>query len=122
MTEQDLEDMIKRADIDMDGVVSKEEFFNLMRGQFTNYEWSNIRGPAEPQKQVDQFYLHWALKESYIKAVGIGLGFELQRAQFSINQPYAKQAKLGNAQSKARLRQTNEHQCQKSQIKIRIIL
>ena len=32
--------------------------------------------------QLRQFYKHWALKESYIKAVGIGLGFELSRAEF----------------------------------------
>jgi 4'-phosphopantetheinyl transferase len=32
--------------------------------------------------QLRKFYLHWALKESYIKAIGVGLGFELSRAEF----------------------------------------
>ena len=31
---------------------------------------------------LHQFFWHWTLKESYIKAVGIGLGFELERAEF----------------------------------------
>jgi phosphopantetheinyl transferase len=30
----------------------------------------------------------WCLKESYIKAVGIGLGFELTRAEFSYPEGY----------------------------------
>ena len=37
--------------------------------------------------QLRQFYKHWALKESYIKAVGIGLGFELSRAEFRYVHP-----------------------------------
>ena len=39
---------------------------------------------TSPQEmlQLQQFYRHWALKESYIKAVGIGLGFELSRCEF----------------------------------------
>lgn len=32
--------------------------------------------------QLRKFYLHWALKESYIKAIGVGLGFDLSRAEF----------------------------------------
>ena len=40
-----------------------------------------ITSPQE-MLQLQQFYRHWALKESYIKAVGIGLGFELSRCEF----------------------------------------
>jgi len=34
-----------------------------------------------------QFYRVWTLKEAYIKAIGIGLGFELQRADFVMADP-----------------------------------
>jgi phosphopantetheinyl transferase len=29
-----------------------------------------------------EFYVHWALKESYVKAAGTGVGFGLQRISF----------------------------------------
>lgn len=32
--------------------------------------------------QLRKFYLHWALKESYVKAIGVGLGFKFSRAEF----------------------------------------
>lgn len=35
--------------------------------------------------RLHRFYWHWTLKESYIKAVGIGLGFTLERADFFID-------------------------------------
>ena len=88
------------------------EFFGTMRQYFTTYEWNTIEHSSTTQPFVDdadaddasgttgteqketvavdrweklqlrQFYKHWALKESYIKAIGIGLGFELSRAEF----------------------------------------
>lgn len=60
-----------------------EEYINNFRSCFTPLEWRNIHsvGP-EPGPLVDQFNRHWCMKESYIKAVGVGLGFELQRAEF----------------------------------------
>eukprot|EP01112_Ceratiomyxa_fruticulosa_P008371 TRINITY_DN2170_c0_g1_i2.p1 TRINITY_DN2170_c0_g1~~TRINITY_DN2170_c0_g1_i2.p1 ORF type:complete len:280 (-),score=45.30 TRINITY_DN2170_c0_g1_i2:61-900(-) len=63
-------------------------FFELMRDNFTPLEWTNIyKGVGTPElTMLTQFYKHWCLKESYIKAIGIGLGFELQRAQFTINE------------------------------------
>lgn len=50
---------------------------------FTELEWENINsaGP-DSAPLVDQFNRYWCMKEAYIKAVGVGLGFELQRAEF----------------------------------------
>lgn len=56
-------------------------FFQSMRHQFTPAEWTAIGTSAET------FYRHWALKESLVKAIGVGLGFNLQRASFAIHQP-----------------------------------
>jgi Ca2+-binding EF-hand superfamily protein len=33
LSEEDIADMIRRADADQDGVVSREEFFELISGQ-----------------------------------------------------------------------------------------
>jgi len=51
-------------------------------GESCNSGNSTSTCSAQEMSQLRQFYKHWALKESYIKAVGIGLGFELSRAEF----------------------------------------
>eukprot|EP00743_Colponemidia_sp_Colp-15_P011427 GILK01012748.1.p1 GENE.GILK01012748.1~~GILK01012748.1.p1 ORF type:complete len:315 (-),score=53.15 GILK01012748.1:131-1075(-) len=60
-----------------------EEFFSIFKDNFTANEWTVINSSSDVTERYRQFYIHWALKESYIKAVGIGLGFELQRSEFS---------------------------------------
>ncbi|XP_033111871.1 L-aminoadipate-semialdehyde dehydrogenase-phosphopantetheinyl transferase-like [Anneissia japonica] len=62
--------------------VRVEEYFRLMNRQFTPAEWKTIKGAGTGKQQMEMFYRHWCLKESYIKAIGIGLGFDLQRISF----------------------------------------
>ncbi|CAM9108980.1 unnamed protein product [Discosporangium mesarthrocarpum] len=38
---------------------------------------------ADDESRLREFYINWGLKESFIKAVGQGLGFELRRVSFS---------------------------------------
>ncbi|CAM6129897.1 unnamed protein product [Calypogeia fissa] len=59
-------------------------FFEPFRHCYTTNEWNMVfsAGP-DAGPMFDQFYRLWCLKEGYIKAVGIGLGFELTRAEFS---------------------------------------
>lgn len=65
--------------------LSAAEFFSDMQNCFTPKEWSVIyRGQSDVERSK-RFFLFWCLKESYIKAVGIGLGFELQRAEFTLD-------------------------------------
>jgi 4'-phosphopantetheinyl transferase len=61
------------------------EFFSNMRRCFTEFEWSNILRESSEDFQLKQFFVHWTLKESYIKAIGIGLGLELQRVEFTLD-------------------------------------
>jgi len=63
------------------GCTSADEFFRAFADHFTASEWAYIRQPGG--EQFARFYRLWSLKEAYIKAVGIGLGFSLQRAEFS---------------------------------------
>jgi len=63
----------------------KLQFFETMNNCFTPFEWKNIGYSNSIEKQEIQFFRHWTLKEAYIKAVGIGLGFELQRAEFTLD-------------------------------------
>jgi len=61
------------------------EFFRLMTQQFSGNEWTNIRKAKEEGEQVKAFMRHWTLKESYVKAVGLGLNLDLQRIEFETN-------------------------------------
>ena len=86
---------------------SVSQFFHDMRNCFTPFEWKVINTNDESKtervsvgsmtptineyEQLKQFYINWTLKEGYIKAVGIGLGFELQRAEFYQDEEKDKQ-------------------------------
>jgi len=79
------------------GRQSQEEFFRTMNNCFTAYEWGVTQGQPTPEAKWRAFYVNWCLKEAYIKAVGIGLGFELQRAEFILDNnvaPTSAQVKI----------------------------
>eukprot|EP00045_Choanoeca_perplexa_P013673 m.155559 g.155559 ORF g.155559 m.155559 type:complete len:283 (-) comp16421_c0_seq5:3394-4242(-) len=59
---------------------SVERFFELMADVFSDAEWQHINTSPVPLRE---FYVHWALKESYVKAAGTGIGFGLQRISFT---------------------------------------
>ncbi|XP_032401238.1 L-aminoadipate-semialdehyde dehydrogenase-phosphopantetheinyl transferase isoform X1 [Xiphophorus hellerii] len=83
------------------GSNSIPEFFRIMTRQFTAHEWSTIQSAGSERQQLAAFYRHWTLKESFIKAIGTGLGFNLQRAEFHLSPELLTQGKV--------LRQTKMH-------------
>lgn len=50
------------------GRQSVEEFFITMRSCFTTYEWQVINSHYDDSTRVHLFFVHWCLKEAYIKA------------------------------------------------------
>ncbi|XP_064412894.1 L-aminoadipate-semialdehyde dehydrogenase-phosphopantetheinyl transferase [Latimeria chalumnae] len=69
---------------DLPGSSTIPDFFRIMSRQFTEHEWKVIKSIGSEWAQLDMFYRHWALKESYIKAIGVGVGFNLQRIEFHV--------------------------------------
>ena len=57
-----------------------------MKRQFTDMEWEAIRGDDgnTEAEQLARFFRHWALKESYVKAVGTGLNIDLRTLNFTL--------------------------------------
>lgn len=53
-----------------------------MKNNFTKQEWATIKAPETEAMRLQQFYRHWALKESYLKAIGKGLSVEPIRVSF----------------------------------------
>nr|XP_040564267.1 L-aminoadipate-semialdehyde dehydrogenase-phosphopantetheinyl transferase-like [Lepeophtheirus salmonis] len=63
---------------------NQNHFFNLMRRQFSEEEWKTIKLPPDPLIRSDLFYRHWCLKESFVKALGVGLTICLKSLSFEI--------------------------------------
>jgi hypothetical protein len=51
------------ADIRRPNSQSVDEFFRLMKRQFTPAEWVSIKQPANELDRLHMFYRHWSLKE-----------------------------------------------------------
>lgn len=51
-------------------------------GVFTSYELGAINSPPRTEDKVKMLYLHWALKEAYVKATGTGLVTDLLAIEF----------------------------------------
>jgi len=63
-----------------------DEFFRLMKKQFTETEWLYIKGTQgdSETEQLRRFFRYWTLKESYVKATGTGLNINLQSLEFRV--------------------------------------
>ncbi|XP_057316811.1 L-aminoadipate-semialdehyde dehydrogenase-phosphopantetheinyl transferase-like [Hydractinia symbiolongicarpus] len=70
-------------------------FFKLMRRQFVEDEWNYIYSFQKEWLQLKAFYRLWCLKESYVKAIGTGIGtnsaeymmFDVNTRSLDINRP-----------------------------------
>lgn len=67
------------------GGKSLQEFFRLMTKHFSPQEWITIKNSGDDRQQMAMFYRHWCLKESYVKAIGVGITINLQNISFKIN-------------------------------------
>lgn len=78
----------------LDQVRNVSEFFRIMDKNFTTSEWEEIKGKSDSGKsepeQLSMFYRHWALKESYVKALGVGIFIDLKNIDFRTNSELSK--------------------------------
>lgn len=61
------------------------EFFRIMNRNFSSSEWREIKSSLDESKQISMFCRHWALKESYVKGVGVGITINLGDLSFKTN-------------------------------------
>lgn len=71
--------------LEYSGGKSLDEFFRIMTRNFSTSEWLTIKSCRDDQCKVVMFCRHWALKESYVKAIGVGITVNLQDISFKIN-------------------------------------
>jgi len=81
---------------------SAEEFLEAFRDQFTENEWKNgIQNPKlvaaatttatatstiSATPKMKEFYLRWAMKEAYTKALGVGMGLEFNTFEIHLEE------------------------------------
>lgn len=64
--------------------ISIDEYFRIMSRQFSAEEWRTIKSCRSESEQMAMFCRHWCLKESYVKAVGVGITVNLQNLSFKV--------------------------------------
>lgn len=69
-----------------------EKFFKLMNRHFTEQEWKEIESSNDRDLQMHSFYRHWCLKESFVKAIGKGIGYSLLSLNFATRTPLTSNA------------------------------
>ena len=79
--------------LDYHGGKSTEEFFRLMNRNFTAEEWQQIRSSSTP---MQTFFRLWALKESYVKALGVGITLDLRTISFQLNSSLENRLEIRN--------------------------
>lgn len=73
--------------VDLMNVNTKHELsklFRLMNSSFTHEEWKTILAGDSEESKFAMFFRHWCLKESYVKAIGIGICTDLQKISFKL--------------------------------------
>ncbi|KAF6139275.1 hypothetical protein GIB67_021485 [Kingdonia uniflora] len=58
------------------------EFIGNFSSHLTSLEWDNIINAGTCNEILAEFYKYWCVKEAYIKAIGVGLGYRLNRLEF----------------------------------------
>ena len=53
-----------------------DEFLSAFKDSFTPREMVRINNSRSADKKLREFYLRWSVKESYTKALGVGLGYD----------------------------------------------
>ncbi|XP_071087387.1 L-aminoadipate-semialdehyde dehydrogenase-phosphopantetheinyl transferase-like [Haliotis cracherodii] len=61
------------------------KFFSTLRRQLTEQEWLTVERQEGDRDKMAMFYRFWCLKESYVKAIGTGIGFEVSRLDFHVS-------------------------------------
>lgn len=66
------------------------EFFRIMTQNFSTHEWKQIYSSTDEKEQLSTFYRLWSLKESYVKAIGVGITVRLDEISFKLSSPLSK--------------------------------
>ncbi|XP_016649984.1 PREDICTED: L-aminoadipate-semialdehyde dehydrogenase-phosphopantetheinyl transferase-like isoform X2 [Prunus mume] len=58
------------------------EFIQNFSSYFSSFEWDSIVNAGTSDDILIEFYRYWCLKEAYVKAIGSGVAYGLDRVEF----------------------------------------
>ncbi|KAL7063845.1 hypothetical protein AAHC03_04410 [Spirometra sp. Aus1] len=56
-----------------------------MKSIFAASEWNFLMSGSSDAAKMQRFFRLWCLKEAYVKALGVGLGMDLQTVEFQLS-------------------------------------
>lgn len=69
-------DLVVLDDYNHDLYESAHDFLDVFRSSFTQREFQTILDASHYDSQLAVFYVQWSIKESYTKAIGVGMGLD----------------------------------------------
>ena len=78
-------DIVVRESLNTQLYENWNEFLAVFEGSFATNEWEIIQRAKSSQARLNEFFLRWAVKEAYTKALGVGMALDF--ASFSIHFP-----------------------------------
>lgn len=69
--------------VELPGALSAEALFRDLHDTLTEAEWRFVRG-EDGAGRLRRFYVLWTLKESHVKALGVGIAHDLRRLHFDV--------------------------------------
>jgi 4'-phosphopantetheinyl transferase len=76
----------REVGVDVEDRLRGGELLDVADRFFSPFEVKALRS-LPPEEQLDRFFLYWTLKESYIKARGMGLAISLSAFSFDLDSP-----------------------------------
>jgi 4'-phosphopantetheinyl transferase len=76
----------REVGVDVENRARGGDLLNVADRFFSPFEVNALRA-LPPAEQMDRFFLYWTLKESYIKARGMGLAISLSAFSFDLDAP-----------------------------------
>nr|XP_043633870.1 L-aminoadipate-semialdehyde dehydrogenase-phosphopantetheinyl transferase-like [Erigeron canadensis] len=64
------------------GKETVSEFIRNFSSYFSNSEWEDIVNAGSDDNILDVFFRYWCLKEAFVKALGVGVGYKLDYVEF----------------------------------------
>jgi 4'-phosphopantetheinyl transferase len=70
--------------IDAEKITTRHATSGIAERMFSETEYRELRR-LEGQESLEYFFTRWTLRESYVKALGIGISFPTRKLTFSVN-------------------------------------
>jgi phosphopantetheine--protein transferase-like protein len=86
-----------------------QDYVDVFRGMFSPSEFKILHDSCSdnPEKQLRELYLRWAVKEAYTKALGVGLGYDFSTFQVILDLQANSQSSSRASNKEAR--QSNDY-------------